>query len=333
MTKARSRDASNAPPLIFGIYPGGQTGIAARLPDDEGLIDGALAELQGTPERPFRVRRYMIYKDDLLEHRTLNNVLLECGLRGRPLARGQILDLVVAFQSISGDVEGYQAFLRMLVREIGADIATLQITEEPNAVNNGGYVDGDTPRIREAVVAGMLAAKEEAQRLGLDQLKIGFNVIPSFGDGFFQSLRTIGGDGWVDAVDYVGLDCFPGVWMRPEASPPELGEAIVSLIAWLRNDSLPEAGIPAHVPIIIAENGWSTGPGRPAERQAEVLEHIVEAVHAERARYNVQGYTLFSLRDADSTNPIPFAQFGILRDDYTRKPAFDVYRKLITELG
>jgi hypothetical protein len=121
--------------------------------------------------------------------------------------------------------------------------------------------------------------------------------------------------------------------MRPDAGPVELGEAIVSLIAWLRNDSLPEAGIPASVPIIIAENGWATGPGRPPERQAEALEQIVRAVDANRAKYNVQGYTLFSLRDADSTNSIPFAQFGILYDDYSRKPAFDVYRRLVAELG
>jgi hypothetical protein len=307
--------------------------MAPRIADDNVLIDQALTALQGTPERPFRVRRYMIYKDGMLECRTLDDVLLECGVRNRPLARRQVLDLVVAFQSTSGDVEGYQAFLRALVRTMGPDLDTLQIAEEPNAVNNGGYVDGDFPRVREAVVAGMLAAKEEARRQGFAQLRTGFNVVPSFGDGFFASLREIGGDAWVDTVDYVGLDCFPGVWMRPDASPVELGEAIVSLIAWLRNDGLPEAGIPTSVPIIIAENGWATGPGRPPERQAHALEQIIRAVDANRAKYNVRGYTLFSLRDADSTNASPFAQFGILYDDYSRKPAFDVYRELVAELS
>jgi hypothetical protein len=319
-------------PLVFGIYPGGHSAMPPRIPDDNDLIRQALGELQGTSERPFRVRKYMVYKDNLLDGRTLNNVLVESGV-DHPLPRGQILDLVVAFQSKSGDVESYQAFLRLLVQAIGANLDTLQITEEPNAINSGGLVDGDTPRIREALVAGMLAAKQEARQQGFDHLKTGFNVIPSFGDGFFESLRKIGGDEWIETVDYVGLDCFPGVWMLPDATPSELGEAIVSLMAWLRNDSLPEAGIKAQVPIIIAENGWATGPGRSPERQAEVLEAIIRAVDANRGTYNVQGYTIFSLRDADSRNPDVFAQFGILYDDYSRKPAFEVYKKLIAELG
>ncbi len=333
MTDVQNEGSAVAAPLTFGIYPGGEAGMKPRIPDNQVLINQALAELQGMSKRPFRVRRYLVYTDDLLDQRTLDDVLLDSGVGSRPTARGQVLDLVVAFQSLAGDVEGYQAFVRTLVRAAGPAIDTLQIAEEPNAVNSGGYVDGDFPRVREAVVAGMLAAKDEARRQGYGHLRSGFNVIPSFGDGFFASLREIGGEAWVESVDYVGLDCFPGVWMRPDASPTELGEAIVSLIAWLRNDGLPEAGIPASVPIVIAENGWATGPGRPPERQAEALEQIIRAVDANRARYNVEGYTIFSLRDADSTKESPFAQFGILVDDYTRKPAFDVYRGLIAELS
>jgi hypothetical protein len=158
-------------------------------------------------------------------------------------------------------------------------------------------------------------------------------VIPSLGDDFFESLQAMGGDEWIETVDYVGLDYFSGVWMLPDANPPELGEAIVSLITWLRNDSLPKAGIPASVPIIIAGNGWETGPGRSSDKEAKVLEAIIKAVDGNRAACNVQGYTIFSLRNADSNNPDVFAQFGVLYDDYSRKPAFEVFRKLIAELG
>lgn len=334
MTDVTQNDNTHSPPLIFGVYPGGYSAMAPRIPDNDDLIVEALVELQGTPERPFRVRRYLAFKDDTLQDRGLNEVLRDSGLqRDGSLNPGQLLDVVVAFQSAAGDVEGYQEFIRALVQAIGAQVDILQIAEEPNAVDNGGYVDGDMPRVREAVVAGMLAAKDEAGRQGFEQLKTGFNVIPSFGDDFIESLRGLGGEAWVDTVDYVGLDCFPGVWMRPDATPAELGEAMTSLITWLRNDRLPAAGIAASVPIIIAENGWATGPGRPPERQAAALEQIIRAVDAIRAKENVQGYTLFSLRDADSSNPDPFAQFGILRDDYSRKPAFERYRDLIAELS
>lgn len=329
---ANGQDESQSP-LVFGIYPGGHSAMPPRIPDDDNLINRALAELQGKPGQPFRVRKYMIYKDDLLQESTLEAVLEACGVLGNRRPDGQVLDLVVAFQSERGDVAGYEAFLRALVQKIGADIDTLQITEEPNNVNNGGYVDGDFPRVREALVGGMIAAKQAARRHGFSRLKTGFNIIPTFGDGFFESLRAIGGDEWIETVDFVGLDCFPGVWMLPDASPAELGKAIVTLLDWLRNDSMPRAGIGAEIPIIIAENGWATGPGRSPERQAGAIEAIIRAVDAHRADYNVEGYTMFSLRDADSSNSDVFAQFGILYDDYTPKPGFEVYRKLIAELG
>jgi hypothetical protein len=39
---------------------------------------------------------------------------------------------------------------------------------------------------------------------------------------------------------------------------------------------------------------------------------------------------LFTLRDANSSGDDVFGHFGILRDDYTRKPAYDVLRDLIS---
>jgi hypothetical protein len=44
-------------------------------------------------------------------------------------------------------------------------------------------------------------------------------------------------------------------------------------------------------------------------------------------------WELFTLRDADSSRDGMFYRFGILRDDYSRKPAFARLRTLIAELG
>jgi len=52
-----------------------------------------------------------------------------------------------------------------------------------------------------------------------------------------------------------------------------------------------------------------------------------------RGKLNITTYELFCLRDADTANPDPNHQFGILRDDYSPKPAFETYRKLVAELG
>lgn len=83
----------------------------------------------------------------------------------------------------------------------------------------------------------------------------------------------------------------------------------------------------------VSENGLPTGPDRSYEQQSMAIETIVRTINDYRGNYNTTSYELFDLRDADSSNPDLFYQFWILRDDYTPKPAFEVYRLLIDELG
>jgi hypothetical protein len=45
--------------------------------------------------------------------------------------------------------------------------------------------------------------------------------------------------------------------------------------------------IGAAMPIRICKNGWPTGPGRPEDRQAEVLDTVLRAVHARRHELNI----------------------------------------------
>jgi hypothetical protein len=46
---------------------------------------------------------------------------------------------------------------------------------------------------------------------------------------------------------------------------------------------------------------------------------------------NIAAYELFSLRDADSSNPDMFHQFGIMTDAYLPKAAYGVFKDLLTE--
>jgi exo-beta-1,3-glucanase (GH17 family) len=107
----------------------------------------------------------------------------------------------------------------------------------------------------------------------------------------------------------------------------------------LRIRDLVSAGIPASVPIRVTENGWPTGTNPltntapTCERQAEVIDTVVHSVHELRRELNISHYMLFGLRDADSAKPDLFHRYGILRDDYSAKPAYGTFRRLINELG
>ena len=81
------------------------------------------------------------------------------------------------------------------------------------------------------------------------------------------------------------------------------------------------------VPVDQAE--YETGPGRGEDMQAVVLDDFVRTVNAYRGAYGIEAFNWFGLRDNNSEGPNFQSFFGLLRDDYSRKPAFAVYRDLI----
>ncbi|MDJ1134543.1 hypothetical protein [Streptomyces iconiensis] len=320
--------------LLFGVYPGGVAGddtggLAGGPPDEPARVSAALDRLQGVPGRPFLVRAYTGFDDTTRlggPHATATPAdAWQYAVRGRRL------DLVAQYQSASGDVDGYCAFVRELVEQYGAVTDTLQITEEPN-VTTVATLDGHYPRVREALVSGVYAAKARARELGHGGLRVGFNTTPLFGPAasFLAGLTEYGGAEFIRELDYVGLDFFPDVF-RPVAAA-ELTAAVEGLLRHHREGLLAPAGL-GRLPLHITEHGWPTGPDRPPHRQAEVLDTVVRVVAAHAGELGLSGYTHFALRDADTGEPGLFHRFGLTTDDYTPKPAFETMRVLVGEYG
>ena len=83
----------------------------------------------------------------------------------------------------------------------------------------------------------------------------------------------------------------------------------------------------------MTESGYPTGPGRTEAMQEEALRAAVSAVAEVAESRRVTGYRWFDLRDADSASPSFESRYGLMRDDYSPKPAFGAYRDLIATLG
>jgi hypothetical protein len=317
--------------LTFGIYPGSAIGDTELTgpPDRPDKINQALAQLQGSPGRPFIVRAYDIYADpgDAVHPITLRT---PAGY-DRYLGDGRTLDLVVQYHSRAGDVEGYCAFIEKLIDNHGEHIATLQIGEEPNITGNPS-LDGAYPRVTEALIAGVRAAKDKARRSGHPRLKVGCNSSPLLGEdgAFFARLARAGGKRFIEDLDYIGLDFFPDVF-RPIA-PASLATLVQGLLQAHRRDNLATAGL-GHLPLVITEHGWPTGPGRTPQRQAEVLRTVIDVIARNAGELGITGYIHHTLRDSCSAGAGLLSQFGLMTDDYDPKPAFHVYRDLINALS
>ncbi|MDL4775376.1 hypothetical protein [Actinomadura xylanilytica] len=315
--------------FAFGIYPGALLGsdtgaVEPVRPDDPDLINDALRRLQGDG-RTLTVRAYRPFTATVVPDAPPTPAEPE-----RYLEDGRRLDLVLTFREPTGALDGWLDFVRATVRDEGPRLATVQICEEPNAVLP--VLDGSTPNVREALVHGVIAAKEEALASGHD-LGVGFNAVPTFdpADTFWKDLGALADERFHRSLDYVGLDFFPDVF-RP-VPPERLADATAWVVTAFRDGGLREAGIDPSVPLRVCENGWPTGPDRSEARQAEVVEEVVRTLAGLRDELNLTAYSFFSLRDADSAGTGIFDRFGLLRDDYTPKPAFEAYRRLIEELG
>jgi hypothetical protein len=340
-TEAGQVEQKPGPLLRFGIGPlvqAGQIGPtpAAAIPEQPTRTDAALAQLrpQGGPF-VLRLNRFFWSDGEEAFRRYL-------ALADRFTRLGYLVELQVRYHPTpeqEGDIAAWTAHVREVVRRFGANpgVIALQIANEVNLTFSPDSSDGAYENAREALVRGVIAAKEEAHRRHFTQLEIGFNwayrLDPASETSFWQGLRDRGGQEFVNSVDWIGLDAYPGTVFPPVESDGGERDGLVNGMSALRCYArIP--GIPESVPMKVEENGWPTQPpARSYEMQARALELMVRAAHDFRGTYNVSDYRWFNLRDGDTDSPLLFQHFGLMESDYDPKPAFEVYRRLVAELS
>jgi hypothetical protein len=318
--------------LRFGIYPGGPAGQlgpvpAPSVPEDQGKIFSALERLR-PPGGPFTVHLYRAYMspereaEDEEEHRRQVELYT---------SRGYGVEIVIRYRR-DNDAAGFAEFVRGVVRRFGSNplVRGFQVTNEVNLTFSPDSSDGAYAASRDALIQGVIAAKDEARARRYEQVKIGFNWVYRTDPGnerqFWEYLGSAGGERFVRSLDWVGLDAYPGTFFPPRTEPSTTGDLMVHALSTLRKCSMPMAGIPDSVPIHVEENGYATGPDRPYEDQRVAAERMLDALDLYARVYGVTDYFWFDLRDADSSSPNFQQQYGVMRDDYTPKPAFEVLR-------
>jgi hypothetical protein len=329
------------PKLEFGIGPLAQAGqigagSAPAVPERSERTHQLLAQLR--PQNgPFVLRLNRFFWSDG-----------EAGFRkylalaDRFTSRGYLVELQVRYHPSAaqeGDIAAWNEHVRQVVRRFGANagVVALQITNEVNLSTSADSSDGSYRDARDALVQGVMAAKDEVRKLGYSQLRIGFNWAyrndPADEASFWQSLHDKGGQAFVHALDWIGLDAYPGTVFPPAEPPGGERNGMVNAMSSLRCYA-GGAGIPGSVPMRVEENGWPTEPpGRSYAQQANALDLMVNAVNDFRGTFNVSDYRWFDLRDGDTSSPLLFQHFGLVDSSYAVKPAFDRYRRLVAALS
>lgn len=255
----------------------------------------------------------------------------------------------------AGDIAAWVAYVRHVVDSFGANrrVVDMTITNEVNVTFSPNTSDGYYSGAPQALIAGVEAAHAEALARGFRQLRFGFTYAYRFspqGDAnFFSYLGQHGGPGFARALGFVGVDFYPGTIYPPVMAPSDSYRAELAQAAGaVRECYLPKAGIGRSVPIWFTEDGapspcpasvLATTTCAAAEAgQAAALRQLTDAACAYSGTYNITDYRWFNLRDSTSTGAQTligptFAAFGLLRDDYSEKPAFAAFRAQIAACG
>ena len=331
------------PRLRMGITPAGRAGAVGPpvplTPMDRGKTLAALRTLR-PPHAPFILRLNRFFWSD--GQRGIRRFLRLTRLYTR---RGYRVELQLRYHprpEQEGDIDAWVRFVRRVVREFGPNprVTALQVANEVNFYRFAPDAsDSAYDRARRALVRGVIAAHRLVGRLGFDHLEVGFNwayrTDPNREARFWGFLREHGGKRFARSVDWVGLDAYPGTVFPPTEPPVGDGyrDGMVNAMSQLRECFMPIARLGRRIPIHVEENGWPTGPGRPEFEQVRALRQMVGAVHRFRGTYNVTDYRWFDLRDHNSSSPNFQQHYGLLRDDYSPKPAFGAYRDLVRRIA
>jgi len=218
--------AKPGPLLRFGITPAGEAGALGPAvpvtPESPARTLAALARLRA-PGRPLVLRLNRFFWSDgeagirrfeaLAKRYTSHGYLVELQLRYHP-GPGE-----------EGDIPGFVRWVREVVDRFGPNrrVVAVQVTNEVNFTISPDSSDGSYDGARDALIQCLIAAKQEALRRGFRQLTVGFNWFwrtdPSNEASFWNYLRDHGGPAFVHAVDWVGLDAYPGT-VFPPVEPP-----------------------------------------------------------------------------------------------------------------
>jgi hypothetical protein len=329
-----------AKPIRFGITPQAAGTVGASqgevVPADPKARDAALRRLRPRKrELVIRITRFFESEGDAAVRRVVRRAR-------RYERRGFGVEAQIRYHPSpeqEGDMVAWRRFVRRAAKALAPNpaLVSLSITNEVNLPVSPNTSDGAFAGATEAIVAGIAEADRALRRQGRKDVELGFTYayrfLPDADLAFWSEIGRLATPGFRAGIDYVGVQLYPGLFVPPTLAGETAGEATVEALTLVRDCYMPRAGLGPETTLQVTEIGFATNRGHTEAQQASELEDAVRAVHAYSGTLGVTDLRYFNLRDNRPNGTDLFDNVGLLRADYSPKPAFDVYRSLIRELG
>lgn len=333
---------TKANPLRFGITPrlAGSAGTTQEEPAPENLDKNVAALRELRPKHRKLVLRLnrLFWSEGVPGIRRMGKLVRRYALAG---LRSEIQVRYHPPDGHEGDIPGFEQFVRTAVRRLGhrRGVSGFSITNEANFPLSPNTSDGAYDGVVDALVRGVIVARRELRAIRRPRLDVGFNVMwRSSPDGDRKFWEEIGAHpdaaAFRKALDDVGVQVYPGLVWPPAPLPGRsAGDEVAEALTLVRQCYMPKAKLGPDVQLWVSENGYPTNLGRDEQSQARDLESTLAAVSKYSGVLGITDYRYFNLRDNVPNGSDLFSDVGLLRADYSRKPAFSVYRKGIARYG
>lgn len=333
---------SNSSILTYGIIPPQLPIVLPSVPVPKiqmPKVIEALKELSGG--HPFIVHIYTTWSQYPSSLQSLTTEIEDYA------SAGFIISLTLRYLPPSGkngDIAGFQRYVQSMIEHFANQpaIKFLQITNEPNSSANPAASDGAYTNVVSALVTGVEAAYAEEKKVHFNA-KIGFNWFYSFGRSqdvkFWREVGATGGSRFAHDVSWVGVDLYPGTYV-PFTLPPETAKDfastastdVESALNYVRTQLMPLAGLGKSVPMGISEIGWATNPpSRSFSEQSALVTAFSYGACSVVRQDNLEFMQWFDLADNAVSLPQSPLKMGIMRYNFSPKPAFYAYKKVIAQ--
>ena len=330
-----------AHPLRFGITPGAAGSVGGAqgqvAPEDPNRASAALRDLRPAGKQlVMRLNRLFWADGD-------EGIARFATLADRYEREGFQVESQVRYhppEGSAGDIAAWERYVRKAVRELGRrrSVTAFSITNEANFPGSPNTSDGAYEGVVDALVRGVVVARDELNSIGREDIEVGFTLMwrwtPESDAKFWDDIAARATPEFRAALAYVGLQIYPGLVWPPSPRPGvSAGAEVVEALTLLRRCYMPKAALGDEVDLWVSENGYATNLGRNEQQQDESLDSTVRALHEWSGELGISDYRWFNLRDNNSDGTDLFAAVGLLRDDYSPKPAFATFRERAAEFG
>ena len=204
----------------------------------------------------------------------------------------------------------YGAFARFITARYGSELAAVEAWNEPEI--NGDLIASNLPATYTQMVKAFYTGAKEGDP-GVDVLagSLAYADVP-----FLKALYADGIKGFYDGI---------AVHPYADGANPANTSVTHSFLGGIQTLHAVQLQVGDNTPIWVTEFGWPTGTAAGANSEQQQAEYVEEAFGILDGLPYVKGATIYQLRDMGSDPSNPEDNFGLLRENFTPRPAYAAF--------